>query len=81
VLLSDPQDAEWRFARRSGQPETAEHRDARALLERGGGLGAIPEMYDRLLHVVASRPGTRTVVTVEGRVEQAYNDLIAQVST
>ncbi len=73
MLLSDPQDTARRFARRSGQPETAAHQDARALLERSGSLDALPEMYDRLLQVLASRPGTRTVVTVDGRVEQAYN--------
>lgn len=81
VLLSNPQDAARRFARRCGQPETAEHRDAGVLLECSGGMDASPEMYGRLLEVVASRPGTRTVVTVDERVEQAYNDLLGQVGT
>lgn len=81
ALLSSPQDATERFARRSAAPETTEHRHAYALAERSGGLDALPEMYDRLLQVVASRPGTRTVVTVEGQVERAYHDLLTQLST
>jgi predicted kinase len=79
VLLSGPQDVVQRFARRSARPETAEHRDALALLERSGGLEALPEMYDRLTRVVASRPRTRAVVTVDGQVEQAYRDFLAQL--
>lgn len=80
VLLSDPQDA---AALRStlGQPETAEHRDVGVLLDRSGGVDALPEMYDLLPKMVASRPGTRIVVTVDGRVKQAYDDLLGQVST
>ncbi len=81
VLLSDPQDAAERFTRRSAQPETAEHQNAAALLERRGGLDALPGMYDRLLQVVAARPRTRVVLTVDGEVERAYHDLLARIST
>lgn len=81
VLLSDRQDAVQRFTRRSARPETAEHRDAAALQERSGGLDAFPEMYDRLLAVVARRAATRIVQTVDGQVEQAYRDLLAHIST
>ncbi len=81
VLLSDPQDAAERFTRRSAQPETAEHQNAAALLERRGGLDALPGMYDRLLQVVAARPRTRVVLTVDGEVERAYHDLLTRIST
>jgi hypothetical protein len=77
ALLSDPQDAAARFARQAAHPETAEHHDALALLERRGGLAALPRMYEGLLEVVAARPLTRTVVTVEGEVEQTYQRLLA----
>jgi predicted kinase len=79
VLLAEPQDLAQRFARRSARPLTAEHRDAAALLERSGGLQALPEMYDRLIQIVASRPQTRAVVTIDGQIEQAYSDLLAQL--
>jgi len=81
VLLNDPQDAAERFTRRSAQSETAEHQNAAALLERRGGLDALPGMYDRLLQVVAARPRTRVVLTVDGEVERAYHDLFARIST
>ena len=79
VLLAEPHDLAHRFARRSARPQTAEHRDAFALLQRSGGLPALPGMYDRLTQVVASRPQTRAVVTVDGQIEQAYRDLLAQL--
>ncbi|MPZ65736.1 MAG: AAA family ATPase [Pseudonocardiaceae bacterium] len=79
VLLSSPQEASDRFVKRSRSPESLAHYDAQALLERGGGVGELPAMYDRLLEVVASRPRTLTVMTVDGHVEQAYRDLLAQI--
>jgi len=36
-------------------------------------------MYDRLLEVVASRPRTVTVTIVDGEVDRAYRDLVAQI--
>jgi len=79
VLLSDPQDASARFAWRAAHPETAAHRDAAALLERSGGLGALPQMSDRLLEVVACRPRTLTILTVDGEAEQTYKRLLAHI--
>lgn len=36
-------------------------------------------MYDRVLDTIASRPGVRTIRSVEGQIEQAYQDLLAAV--
>lgn len=36
-------------------------------------------MYARLLEVLAARPRTLTVATVDGQVEQAYQDLLAHL--
>ncbi len=36
-------------------------------------------MYDRLMAVIASRPGARIVTTREGRADQAYRDLLASL--
>lgn len=80
ALLSDSEDASARFARRAAHPETSEHRDAAALLERSGGLDALPEMYCRLLEVVAARPRTRQVTTVDGEVKETYQRLLAGIS-
>ncbi len=65
--------------RRSRDPVTVAHRDAQTLLERSGGADELPAMYDRLLKVVARRPHTRTLRTVDGEVAQAYRDLLAHI--
>jgi len=70
VLLSSAEDAGERFVRRSRHPETSVQRDAQALLEQSGGVDELPAMYERLLEVVASRPQTITMTTVDGQVEQ-----------
>lgn len=79
ALLGDPAEAAERFARRAAAPETAEHRDAAALLERMGGLAALPRMYEQLLAVIASRPSTRTVTTMPGNIDQTYSNPLAQI--
>jgi hypothetical protein len=81
VLLSSPQDVADRFMRRSRDSVTAVPRDTPALLERSGGVGELSAAYDRLLEVVASRPRTRTLMTVDGELEQAYRDLLAQIGS
>jgi predicted kinase len=79
ALLSNAEDAARRFARRSGAAQSQGHREAAARLERGGGVDALPQMYARLLDVVAKRPATRIVVTVDGEIEQAYRQLMGHV--
>jgi predicted kinase len=75
ALISSPADVAARFARRSRDPETAQHRDASALLELGGGLAALPELCERLDEIVASRPSTRTVTIIDGDIDRAARDL------
>lgn len=77
ALLSDPQDAARRFLRRSTESSATSHRDAAALQERSGGVAELAVMYGRLLDVVARRPDTRTIRTVDGQVDAAYRDLLA----
>jgi hypothetical protein len=72
ALLSDAADARRRFVQRSSQPETVEHRGAWALQERCGGEDALEAMYAALLSVVAQRPGTIVVPTIDGQPDQAY---------
>lgn len=79
ALLSSAEDVVERFARRTRESSHAEHRAAAELLERSGGVDELPSMYDRLLEVIAARPSTRTITSVEGQVERAYADLLAAV--
>lgn len=79
ALLSDAQDAARRFLRRSAVPVSEGHRDASVLLERLGGEDALLQMYGQLLDVVAERPTTRTISTVDGDIEQAYRALVVHI--
>jgi hypothetical protein len=41
--------------------------------------GELSAMYDRLLAMLASRPGATVVPTVEGEPERAYRDLLTSL--
>ncbi|MEU9508968.1 AAA family ATPase [Micromonospora sp. NPDC048170] len=77
VLLDGRENALWRFAERSRTSTDPAHLDAQRQLDRQGGAAELAAMYDRLLAVVASRPGTRVVRTEHGRVDEAYQELLA----
>lgn len=79
ALVSDPVDAVARFVCRTQRPENDGHRDAAILLERNGGLGGLPQMYERLVQVIAARPATRTVVTVDGEIDSTYRRVLEQI--
>ncbi len=80
VLICTADEARGRFLSRSLHLETPAQRDARALVERSGGINALAAMSDRLLEVVASRPRTIAVSTADGQVERAYRDLLGAIS-
>ncbi|MEP6852318.1 MAG: AAA family ATPase [bacterium] len=79
ALLSDAADVTRRFAERSARRETNQHRDASALLNRSGGPATLLEFHDQLRAVVAARPRTRSVRSVDGRLEQTYRDLLSAI--
>jgi predicted kinase len=80
ALRSDPDEVVSRFARRAANPQNPEQRDAAILLERSGGLEALPAMYERLISVVAARPATRVIVTIDGEIELTYQRMLAQIN-
>ncbi|MFG1778050.1 AAA family ATPase [Micromonospora sp. NPDC049048] len=77
VLLDDKENALRRFAERSRTSSDPGHLDAQRLLDRYGGATELAAMYDRLLAVMATRPGTRVVRTEHGREDEAYRRLLA----
>lgn len=79
ALLCTPEDAAHRFARRSRGAAAPAHRDAELLLERSGGLAAMPGLQERLLEVISSRPGTITVPTTQRSPGQTYRDVLARL--
>lgn len=56
---------------RSDKPPTFTHRDAHALVERGG-IPALGEMYDDLERLVASRPSAIRVDVVRDDIPETY---------
>ncbi|MEU7995921.1 AAA family ATPase [Micromonospora sp. NPDC049060] len=80
VLLDGKENALWRFAERSRTSTDPAHLDAQRLLDRHGGTTELAAMYDRLLAVVAARPGTTVVRSEHGREDEAYRQLLACLS-
>ncbi|KAB1153551.1 AAA family ATPase [Micromonospora sp. DT46] len=80
VLFDGKENALWRFAERSRTSTDPAHLDAQRLLDRHGGTTELAAMYDRLLAVVAARPGTSVVRSEHGREDEAYRQLLACLS-
>ena len=57
------------FTSRSAAPENDEHRNARELMERSGGIEALGEMHDTFTKLLESRPNARRIDVVRGDVE------------
>lgn len=79
ALLTDAADADERFTRRSKAPETNLHRDATALQQRDGGIAAVADAVARLKQVVAQRPNTRFIHSIDGKIDLTYQGLLAQL--
>jgi predicted kinase len=80
ALVTGPEEARRRFTKRSEESQRAEHRDAALLLDRSGGADEFRHMHERLMEVIATRPSTRRVTSVDGQVEQTYRDFLAAIS-
>jgi predicted kinase len=80
VLLDEKASAIARFVERSRAGLDPAHVNAAQQLDRAGGLDELSAMYDRLLLVVASRPGVRIVATIDGQVEETYGQFEAALT-
>jgi 2-phosphoglycerate kinase len=80
ALLGSREDMVRRFSRRTQESPREEHRLAAELLERSGGTNELHNMYNRLVEVLATRPSTRVVTSVDGQLEQTYLDFLAVVA-
>ena len=54
------------FTTRSAAPENDEHRNARELMERSGGIEALGEMHDTFTKLLETRPNVRRIDVVRG---------------
>lgn len=77
LLATSRDEATKRFHRRSDRGELLVHRDAQALAQQGPDLDEqLGDYYTAVLTVVDGRPGTCTITTVEGEIDQAYAELL-----
>jgi predicted kinase len=76
ALMVEPAEAARRFAYRSQHAGRPQESDAAALLEREGGPDSLADMHDRLLAVLADRPGTHRMIA-GGDLDSAYRELRA----
>ncbi|GAB3704486.1 ATP-binding protein [Amycolatopsis oliviviridis] len=77
VLLDTKENVLRRFAERTREAAEPEHVEAH---ETSGGPGQLAAMYDRLVALVATRPNAAVVHTSAGRIQQAYEGLLAQLT-
>ena len=76
VLLDSKENMLRRFAERSRAAAEPAHVVAQEMIERDGGFDGLSVMYDRLMAVVAARPGARVVRVEEGEVEMTYQGVL-----
>ena len=80
VLLDAKESMLRRFAARSDAALDPAQVEAQELLDRSGGLDELSAMYDRLLSVIATRPGVRVVPTEDGQIRQAYRAVVDELA-
>jgi hypothetical protein len=80
VLMDSKAGSLRRFSDRGHAATNPAHLDARDHVAALGGEAELARMYDRLLAVIAARPGTLVVQTTSGAVDRAYQDLLRILS-
>ena len=70
-----------RFERRSATSVDPAHRQAAELERRTGGREQLADTHDKLLTVLASRPATRVITTIDGDIDGAYAQLLDALSS
>ena len=79
ALTADPAEVQARFTRRSETATTASHRAAAILQQRDGGVTALADTVARIELVIATRPHTRRIRSIDGEIEATYRTLLAQL--
>ncbi|HEV7206174.1 MAG TPA: AAA family ATPase [Jatrophihabitans sp.] len=68
-----------RFRARTVAAAHPSHVDAQEMLDRVGGVAQLEAMYDRLLLVIAARPGAQLLPAREGEIEATYAELVRRI--
>lgn len=81
ALVSNRDDVVRQFERRSTTSRDPAHQQAAELQRRSGGTAQLAATHDQLLAVIAARPATRVIATIDGDVEGTYANLLAALDT
>lgn len=79
VLMDNRDEVVRRFAERSASSTDPVHQDAALLVERAGGADVLFAMIDRLLLLLAHRPGAQRISCPEGQVDAVYAELLTRL--
>ena len=79
TLMDTAHNAVRRFFERDRLAEDPAHRVAQEMVDEAGGVAELVRMYERLQEVIAARPNTQTVWSVDGQPDRAFRDLLAHV--
>jgi predicted kinase len=80
VLLDSKENMLRRFTERSRVTTDPSHVEAQEMIERSDGFDDLSVMYDRLMTVIAARPGTRIVHVEEGMVDLTYQAVLRNLA-
>jgi predicted kinase len=80
VLLDHKENMLRRFAERGRAAADPRHVEAQEMVERSDGFEDVSGMYDRLMSVIAARPGARVVHVEEGKVDLAYRAVLRNLA-
>lgn len=79
ALVSDREDVVRRFEWRSETSDDPAHRAAGELQRQSGGREDLAATHEKLLTVVADRPATRVITTVDRDIDGTYAKLLAAI--
>lgn len=79
ILLDSKENALRRFAERGSQADP-QAREAHEIAGHHGGVDELSAIYDRLISLIACRPGSLVIPTRDGQAEQAYQDVLTALS-
>jgi predicted kinase len=80
ALVSDRHDVVSRFERRSATAQKPVHRQAAELQRRAGGREQLAASHDNVLAVVAGRPATRVITSIDRDIDGTYAELVGALS-
>lgn len=80
VLMDDPESAIARFRRRgASSPDDPWHQQVRGIVAAQGGDDVLAQHHSDLLHILAGRPDAEVIRSVEGRIGETYENLVASL--